>query len=429
MKLYKYLFGLTYLISLQFVHGGGADFLALKNSKTLGLNGIYLAGTDGVLGSRFNPATLSNLTGYGFELTALDKLGDQSINSATGDKFTSFRNDDFNILIGAHAKIFNDLSIGLTYSPELRFDVNWPYARVNTDGSSSIITAHDLQSVITINSISPIISYNVGSLSIGIAAHIYNAKLDYSYPKSNLLWNENIGLPGYDLDFNFEGWSYGFTIGLLYQLNNEISIAMAVQSASEIDVDGKLNSTLFTEVLELPGSVDASTKWENPWKITIGGLYKFSQNLALNIDASMSIYSNSKDNLKHNIANNSIANELTTPDSLIGLAGSGLEVNFKNSFNIGIGLEYAPSGSLIYRFGYLFNQSSQEKSMYSHLFPNIDNHWFSAGVGIIQDKFLIDVTVSYGLGRAFKIGDETAVFGGEYSSQLFLPSLTIKYNM
>jgi long-subunit fatty acid transport protein len=216
---------------------------------------------------------------------------------------------------------------------------------------------------------------------------------------------------------------------MLYNFNEGLSVALSVQSASEIDVDGKLNSSLFTEVLEIPKSINVKTKWENPWKVSIGGLYKINQNLVMNLDASMNIYGKSDDILMHKIDDNSVINELINPDSIIGISGNRVETDFKNSFNIGIGFEYAASSELIYRFGYLFNQSVQQKSMYSHLFPGTDNHWLSAGIGISQNQFLIDVTLSYAFGQMSSENKGSTVFEGEYSNQLFLPSLTIKYNL
>jgi long-subunit fatty acid transport protein len=204
---------------------------------------------------------------------------------------------------------------------------------------------------------------------------------------------------------------------------------LAIQSSSQIDVDGDLKSDLFKEVYELPTDVKVKTKWVTPWKVSIGGMYKLNQKLAMNLDVSMNLYSGSEELLSHEIENTVIENELSPADSIIGLSGNGLETNFKNAINIGIGFEYVPSNSLSYRISYLYNQSAQEKSMYSHLFPNIDQHWFSAGIGITQSKFLIDITLSYALGLSTSIDDNSAVLGGEYKSQLFIPSVTIKYTL
>lgn len=428
MKYYKFIIVFIILATAsKHIYAGGGDYLALNNSKTVSLNGFYLAGIDGVLGSRVNPASLSYLSGYGFEVTALDKLGDQSIKTNNNGKYVSFRNDDFNIAFGAYTKLLDNLSIGISYSPELRYNVDWPYTQLTTSESASLVSAYDLKNSISIDVISPIVSYKMGNLSIGVSANIYHAKINYSYPTTNSLWIDGLGLPGYELDFKLEGWSFGFTAGILYSFSNDFNIAAAIQSSSQFDIDGDLKSNLFKEVYELPTYVEVKTKWENPWKVSIGGIYKLNPKLAMNVDVSMNLYSGADEILAHEIDNTVVENILSPADSLIGLSGSGLETNFKNSFNAGIGLEYVPSNSMSYRLSYLFNQSTQEKSMYSHLFPNTDQHWFAAGIGITQSTFIIDLALSYVLGVSTSISKNSAVLGGVYDSQLFIPSVTVKY--
>ncbi|MCB0750124.1 MAG: outer membrane protein transport protein, partial [Ignavibacteriae bacterium] len=366
---------------------------------------------------------MSNLFSYGIEITALDKLGDQSIRTFNEDQYVSFRNDDLNISFGAYASILDNLSFGITYLPELNFGVDWPYTRLNLKENSSIVTAYDLKNNLVINSISPIISYKLEEISIGISANIYQTKIQYSFPKTNLMWKDDIGLPGYGLDYNFDGWSLGLTFGLLYNLDNDLSFALAVQTSSKTEIKGKLKSSFFNEVLNLDKSIDVNSVWENPWKISIGGLYKLSSKFALNIDISISLFSKSNEILSHKIDNEIIKNELSAPDTIVGLDGLGLNTKFKDSANLGIGLEYASSNSIIYRIGYLFNQSLQEQAMFSHLFPNLNQHWFSAGIGISQSKFMFDFTVAYAIGSSIKVEKNEAVFSGLYKSQLFVPSL------
>ncbi len=428
MKYYKFIIVFVILTTIsKHLYAGGGDFLSLKNSKTLSLNGLYLAGVDGVLGIRINPASLSHLSGYGFEITALDKLGDQTINTNNNGKYVSFRNDDFNIAFGGFAKLLDNLSIGISYSPELRYNVDWPYTQLNTSESASIVSAYDLRNSISIDAISPILSYRMGNLSLGISANIYHATLDYSYPTTNTLWADGTGLPGYELNYKLEGWSFGFTAGMQYSFSNYFSIALAIQSSSQIDIKGDLKSNLFKELYELPTDAKVKTKWEIPWKISLGGMYKLNPKLAINLDASMHLYTRPDELLIHEYENSALDDALSPSHSVVGLSGSGVKTNLKNLFNAGIGLEYVPSSTLSYRISYLYNQSSQEESMYSHLFSNIDQHWFAAGIGINQSKFLIDLTLSYALGVNTSIDSKSAVIEGKYDSQLFIPSITVKY--
>ena len=159
-----------------------------------------------------------------------------------------------------------------------------------------------------------------------------------------------------------------------------------------------------------------------PWILSLGGIYKISDDIAVNIDARYNLWSAIKENFKISFDDTTWSNNLSKVDTALGISGADFNSEFNNSLELGVGLEYASSSGLYYRAGYRYSESPLKDEMFSMLFCNVDQHWFTAGIGVIQEMWELDITVAYSIGVEKKIQNENLnFFNGGYNTKILLP--------
>lgn len=421
----------SFFILTNVLIAGIPQFFQSSGSKSLALNGIYAAGVDGISNLSKNPAGLSYLKGRAIELSVYGKLGQNEYNNFNGNLFKSYRDDDVNIDFGAFWNVYNNITIGLDYNNSMQYKVNWPYATYTQGDSLSAILAFELFNEFSFTSINPSVSYNFGGFSLGISVNIVNIKHNLGFYQGDPNWeNKEGGVPAYQVNYNSDSWAFGGTIGLLAEITNSINVGAYLKSP----VNSTLKGTAETNLLGFIDSTDTKTSlssdFQLPWILGCGIIYDVNEKLKLNIDAQYNLWSNTNSSQIYSFNNNLWQNRLSKTDTISGYSGSNTLLNYKNSLDAGIGLEYFANNDLTLRFGYRYSQTQFSESTYSMLYPSINQHWFSIGVGFWFEELYLDMAILYAMGIEKEIiQDKNQFFPGIYKGDAFLPSINIKYQL
>jgi len=205
-------------------------------------------------------------------------------------------------------------------------------------------------------------------------------------------------------------------------------LAISIRSGYSSNLKGTAVSTMFSDLDSISSKVNVASKLEIPWIFGTGALYTISPELTLNIDAQYSLWGSVQKSMDFSFNDAVWQQNLSTVDQLTGINGTSFNLSYKNTIDVGAGLEYIPEGDISYRFGYKFSQSPNQKSTYSMFFPAGDQHWFSAGFGLREDDFILDGTVAYAIGFSNKVTNGIVNnINGKYSYSVVIPSVSIKY--
>ena len=66
---------------------------------------------------------------------------------------------------------------------------------------------------------------------------------------------------------------------------------------------------------------------------------------------------------------------------------------------------------------------------YNLLYPGVDQHWFSFGIGHRGERYDLDLMLAYALGPTRDVGADNAYNFGKYKSNTFVPALILKYKL
>jgi long-subunit fatty acid transport protein len=120
---------------------------------------------------------------------------------------------------------------------------------------------------------------------------------------------------------------------------------------------------------------------------------------------------------------------LAQTDTVTGINASRFPLAFDNTIDVGLGFEYSPPQGLAYRAGYRYSQTPNSAATYIMLFPSVDQHWFTMGIGYKDGGISIDASLAYAIGVAAVItAAENPHSPGKYDSNAIVPAVTMQYN-
>lgn len=404
---------------------GGTNYYSLYGARTLALNGLYIAGIDGLNSTFSNPASLSYLTGSGLRLTVADLLEQQEFNSTRNGLFNSYRNDNFNLGGGLYWNFAPGMTAAVAYQPFVNYEVDWPYTVFSTRDSNAVILAFDMTNRLNVSAISPSFGISFGTISLGLSANIYHVTQFLAFPLQN---NRPQGLAGYQVEYDEDAWAYGFTLGAMADLSENLRLGLMVRSAFKADLKGDAKSNMFAALDSTETNVNVASKFEMPWVMGLGAVYKLSQSVAMNIDMSYSLWGNTQKTTNFTTENRLWQNGLNQTDSLLGISPASIPMNLRNSFSAGLGFEITGSEEMSYRFGYRFSQSPNTAESYTMLTPGVSQHWFSFGIEYRDENYTVDAGIAYSAGVSRQVNNGAfSPTSGKYSSNNIVPAVSINY--
>ncbi|KUG25179.1 long-chain fatty acid transport protein [hydrocarbon metagenome] len=411
------------------LNAGLPTFFPVSSSKVMSLNGIYAAGNDGISSLSTNPAGLGYLNGRGVELSVFGRLGQQDYVRDDGTLFRSFRDDDIGVNIGAFWKISDKITIAADYNNAYQYRVNWPFAKFFEGELGSSVLAFDHFNDYSITSINPSAAINFGSFTIGLSLNIFNIKHDFAFYQGNAGWDTTeTQNAAYQVSIFEDAWGFGGTLGIQADLSSDLRIGAFVKSSVSATLEGDARSRLMVDVDSSVSKTSVSSEFEKPWVLGLGVIYKLTDQLTINVDALYNLWGSIQTTQSFTYGNEVWNERLSNLDSLSGYTGGSFPLNFENSFDLGFGIEYDTKSDVTVRLGYRYSQAPNVESNYTMLYPAVDQHWLSFGIGFWFEEFYLDLALAYAVGIEKNVlKDKNFFFPGNYNGNAFVPSVNIKY--
>lgn len=419
---------ILFLVSAN-LFAGTPSFKPVSSAKVVALNGIYAAGYDGISSLTSNPAGLAYLNGRAFEGSVFGKLGQQDFIKPDGTLFRSFRDDDINFNIGAYWRLTDNVTVALDYNNTYQYHVNWPFVKRIVGDSSSATLAFDHFNEYAVTAINPSVAMNFGSFSVGVTVNIMNIKHRKGFYQGNKNWESSLEQVGaYQVSIDEDAWAFGGTIGVQGKITPDLKFGAFVKSTVSASLEGNAESSLFRVVDSTDAKTTVSSDFELPWIFGLGFIYEISPTLRINVDGLYNLWGSTQSSQDYKYGNSIWKDRLSSVDSLSGYTGSSFPLKYENSFDIGFGLEYDASSDVVVRCGYRYSQTQNTDETYSMLYPSIDQHWISVGVGFWFEELYVDMAVAYGTGVQTEVSEgENPFYAGKYNGDTYIPTINIKY--
>lgn len=418
---------LLFLFS-QIIFAGGTNRASLFGAKTTALNGMYFAGADGVTNIFLNPAGLVQLSGKSLELTCFLVQEEQVFKSDINNLHKSLLEGDANIGLGIYWAFTPNFTAAFAYQSTFDYNVSWPNVLLYKNGNSATTVATDLFNVNKYRIFSPSISVKWDELSFGLAVNIINIKNNISFAQNNYVWTGSNGLPAYQLDYSQNAWAVDFNFGLTYQYNENLTLGLTANNGVSKTLKGDARSKLYELTDSTQSTSGIESKFQIPWKIGFGCLYKIDKNIALNVDFRYNLYGNLDEKRDFKFDNETWQSNVQIPDTVIGITASNQPLFLKNSFDAGLGLEYQLYSDFSIYLGYRFSQTPNSDQTFNMLNPTVSHHTFSCGFGYSDDEMTIEGSVAYYTGVEKTISESMFnVNNGIYDASGAIPTFTLKY--
>lgn len=140
-------------------------------------------------------------------------------------------------------------------------------------------------------------------------------------------------LPALDVELEADSLDYGWTIGGLYEINDQNRLGFVYRSAVESDLEG--NSSLGE------ARYDTHLNWENPASIVLSGVHQVTNNTTFLWDIGRTFYSEFE----------------TTNVEVDGLMDLSLHRNWQDANRYAIGAHYQLNPNMILQAGYSLDES------------------------------------------------------------------------
>jgi long-subunit fatty acid transport protein len=424
---------LTLILILIFSHtavlfAGGTDTRLKSSSKTVSLNGLYFAGSDGIIKSFINPAGLIYLNESGIEFTILDCLAQNSFESSSGELYNSLREDEFSFSGGFLWSVSDEIKTAFSYQEAVGYKSSWPYAQYYQQDSLNALFVFDLYNDLKVDAISASISYRFGNIVFGVSPVLYHITNKVAFSQDNQMWTSGVGTAAYQFEYDEDAWTFGFNLGAIAEFSDAFKVGLSVRSSYSADLEGTAKSKMFAVTDSTDETTTVMSNFEMPWIIGLGSVYSFTSNINLNIDIQYSLWGSTATSINHKFGNQIWQDNLTSTDPTSGINGGTFTLNYNNTLDLGIGFEYVSESMISYRVGYLYSQSPNSNETYSFLYPAVDTHTMSLGVGLREGNLLFDASLSYTMGIERAVNTSTTEnLKGTYDYDSIIPMVTLKY--
>ncbi len=411
-------------------YAGGAELNNIPGAKSLSLDGLYFAGNDGLNSMLGNPAGLIKISNKYLELSIVDMIGQQKFEGETKGLHKSYEDDHFALGGGLAWSFSPDFIVGLSYGRAFNYNVDWPFLALQQTDSTSSISAFDLYNRIKINAASLSGALGFERFTVGVTVSAYQVKQETAFPQENPAWFDSVstGMASYQFNYNEDAWTYGFGLGFLYEGTADLQIGLMARSGFSADLSGNAGTDYFADLDSAASTADLSSKFEMPWVIGVGLIYQLSENIAANADIQYSLWSGTQKTMKFDFNNSVWQNNAPAIDTVSGISTNEFILDFRNTIDAGFGLDFLLSDMHL-RMGYRFSQSPNTGSTYSYLFPAVDQHRVSLGLGYADENLSADLSVAYAFGVNKKIEGSRSGFNGIYNSGLVIPAITVRYTL
>ncbi len=222
---------------------------------------------------------------------------------------------------------------------------------------------------------------------------------------------------------NLTGWGYGATIGVLYDVDSQISIGAAVRTPLTVSLDGDIEFSSVLDTLAL-GKHGEEMEFTFPMWAGVGLAYRgfLFDSLTMTADVHWTQWSEVSEFTRVMAVEIPEGQEMLTPLTTL---------NWDDTIEFHLGFETKLSRAAALRFGYASIPATVATEDYSFVLPQGAHSIVSFGFGYRQDRWTADVTLAYMMGQAVTKAATTGELGdssqGKNLHDEIVPSLSFTY--
>jgi long-chain fatty acid transport protein len=358
-------------------------------------------------------------------------LGGAAISGGDGgDAGTSAFTPSFYYAQGLNEQLWVGLGVSAPFGMSTEYDKDW------------VGRYHAIKSTVMTINFNPSLAYKVNNqLSLGAGLNFMRASaeltnaMDYSAicvgeagpATCAALGLATVGNPLTDGNFSVEGddWGYGFNLGLLYEVNQQMRIGAAYRSKikqqleGSADYTGPSGITLPTQMTAVMADTDASAMLDLPASLSLSLTSSVAPKWELMADVTWTQWSNFKE-LRIKFANPLKADDVQPED-------------WDNTFKYSLGFNYRHSPQWTWRSGIAYDQTPiQSAELRTPRAPDNDRKWLAAGFTYAASPtFEFDLALVHIFFSDSKINSTDILFGhnltGTYETDLNILSAEVSW--
>lgn len=408
-----YIFTMTFLSPAA--HGAGFAIFT-QGAAELAQGNAVVAHTEGPASLFFNPALMGKLEGTQAEIgTSLLSPVIKYDSDTPGEDSKTKNMDCFPSTIYLTHKYNDKLSTGLGVFTPFGSGAKW-----DDDWEGRYIVTESEMTTLDIN---PAVSYKAGpklSLAAGLNVMLLNMRMD------NKINQSYAPLPAADGEQKFkgDGDGLGYNVGLLYEINDELSMGASYRSAIDVDIAGKVTFDVTTSLSNfaggIPDTTDAKTDLTLPAQAHLGLSFKASEQFLLEGSVrwvGWSIYDKVTIDTKESIATKY---SKTVPKK------------WKDTFALKLGGRYKLSEETALFAGYQYEKGASPDETFNPGTPDSDSHTISIGGATRHKNLNIKLAYAYKKFEDRQINNNVGgIFGdtadGEYEAEMHMVAASLTY--
>jgi long-chain fatty acid transport protein len=362
--------------------------------------GAVVATADNPSAIYYNPAGIAQLDGQQFRAGTYAFTSQTDFHSPGGMDIHSQRSFD---ILGYGYYTFAPtnlpLAFGLGFYSPFGLDVEWPE---NTGFRSVALEAN-----IRYYTLQPVVAWRVlDSLSLGIGPTFNYATADLKQGLSPVPGNDYFQLQGND-------FAVGFTAGLRWQPADWLAFGATYRSATTMDIHG--HSEIYSVAPPIDVQQDAAANLDFPQRATAGVSWRPTHDWNVEFDATWTGWSSF----------GTIPIQQATPVPPLVL-----DAQDSWSFAWGVtryfGDGWRASG------GYVYSESLIPEQHFNPLFPDMDRHVFSVGIGRTAGRWSWDMAYQLTWGAPRTVSGSAVTAAGQSSEgryELMNQALTVSVGL
>ncbi len=359
-----------------------------------------IAHTEGPASNFWNPALLPELDGTQIEVGTIPlKLSVDFKSDSTGQRTSTKSNICFPSTLFLSHRINDRFSAGLGVNNTFGLGTYW---RDNWEGRY-IATTSELETY----NINPNLAWKVSDkliLAGGFDILLGDAKLEQKTIINPLLPDGNQKTEG-------DGEGYGYNLGILYKISEDLSLGMSYRSGIKLKLDGNFDVTLQgASVLATGVKVDLNL----PAQLFTGISYNASENIILELGGQWEDWSSYR-NIK-------LRFDGPMPPAII-------EKNWKDVYGFKAAIKYNIDPTLSISAGYWHEGNPVPSDTFEPAIPGADKNYFSVGMQKTLNKLNIALSYCYdkydSRHKNNNVGEGLA--DGKYESDIHMIGLSVSY--
>ncbi|MCS7053273.1 MAG: outer membrane protein transport protein [Ignavibacterium sp.] len=397
------------------VFAGGFQ-LNQHGAKASGMSGAFTAVANDPSAVYWNPGGLAHIKGTHFMLSSHFVSPFSSFRgiSPNIDEYKTVKRIFYPTNFFASHSFSDDLAVGFGFTVPFglgtKWDDNWVGKYLALESRLQIFT------------LQPTISYKVNkhfSIGAGLVFSFANVLLVQKTPQTPFEGDAKIKLEGKDNS------AFGFNIGVMYSLTEDLTIGAAFQSGIEYNFKGTAKTEGAQELINtkrLP-SGDVTANLSTPFNSAIGIAYKINEDWIVSSDFQYVGWS-SYDVLRVDFADLPTERDIASPRL------------YNNSYVVRFGTDYKFNEELSLRGGFYFDKKPVDDDMVSPSLPETDRLGFTVGAEYkLFDNLSLRGSFLYIRGNELKVNNSkqyitgNTPFNGVYNVNAYVLSFGLLYSL